>query len=195
MMDDGCTSHVPNDTVGERVRKLREALRIPSQEKLAADSIDPDGKPLARLEVQKLEGGKNQAGSHRMRFALAKGFGLPLEDMADYLDGKITLDEALGIIRTGTKRAPTIDDRWIELSPRYPNLVAAFEELGGQLPGSARATMVNAALHSGVDLDVGVWVAMGLDLARKLRRYEKTGEPVGRLLIAEDDTPRAGRRR
>jgi transcriptional regulator with XRE-family HTH domain len=73
----------------ERVREMRKALGL-TQEGLAKAA------GLNRIEIMKVERGTNKASSHRMRCALASGFGLSREDSDDLLEGRITVRTALG---------------------------------------------------------------------------------------------------
>jgi hypothetical protein len=83
--------------------------------------------------------------------------------------------------------------RWVELAPRYPNLVEALELLKGQLLPETTAEVQGIALRSDRDLDVGTWQATLWDIDRKRRRQAKTGDPIGRPVDDEDDAPPFGR--
>lgn len=72
----------------ERMRALRVALKL-TQEQLA------DRGELERVEISNLESGRNQATSTRILKGLAKGFELSLQDMADVIDGALSVDEAV----------------------------------------------------------------------------------------------------
>ena len=72
-------------TRSERVRALRHALKL-SQSALATRTGGLD-----QSEVNKIEVGRNQASTHRVLAALARGFGLPLDDLVAYLDGALDL--------------------------------------------------------------------------------------------------------
>jgi transcriptional regulator with XRE-family HTH domain len=92
--EDGTTS-----VIGSRVRELRAALRL-TQEQLAAAGGLPD-----RVRVAKVESGKNQASSYAMRNALAKGFGLCIDDFDAYLDGRLAVADAVARIQAGRSAA------------------------------------------------------------------------------------------
>lgn len=70
-----------------RLRELRKALGLTQQE-LA------DRAGLERVEVVNLESGRNKATALRILRGLAKGFALSLQDMADFIDGSLTTEEA-----------------------------------------------------------------------------------------------------
>ena len=76
------------DTVGARVRALRTQLGW-TQEHLAELA------GVARVDVVRVEGGANKCSSYAMRTALARAFGLALDDADAFLAGSLTLDEAL----------------------------------------------------------------------------------------------------
>ena len=74
-----------------RIKSLREAAGF-SQEKLATRTENV----LGRIDVVKLEGGQNKGTSDRTRAALAKAFGLSRDEMTDYLDGRLSFEDAVG---------------------------------------------------------------------------------------------------
>ena len=73
----------------DRLRALRKKIGI-TQEALAAKG------GLDRVEVSNLESGRNQATSVRILRGLAIGFGLSLQDTADFIDGQLDVETALG---------------------------------------------------------------------------------------------------
>lgn len=76
--------------IGDRVRILRERRRWTQ-----ADLADRTGSDsMRRTYVAKVEIGLNQLTSYELRAALAKGFGLSLEEFDAYLDGRLSVDEA-----------------------------------------------------------------------------------------------------
>lgn len=78
----------------ERVRALRAALKM-TQEQLA------DASGLDRVEVSNLEVGRNQATSTRILKGLARGFGLDLQAMSDFVDGALSVEEAVQLRGAG----------------------------------------------------------------------------------------------
>lgn len=76
----------------DRIRALRTALGL-TQEQVA------DRGGLDRTEVNKLEAGKNQATTDRIRASLAVAFASTRDDIAAYLEDRIGLDEILARIR------------------------------------------------------------------------------------------------
>lgn len=77
--------------VGDKVRALRDRRRWTQAE--LADRSGSD--TLRRAYVAKVEIGLNLATSYELRAALAKGFGLSLEEFDAYLDGRLSVDEAV----------------------------------------------------------------------------------------------------
>ncbi len=75
---------------GERIRVLRLKLDL-TQEQVAEKS----GGILERVEVSKVESGRNQARADRVRRGLATAFGITRDRLAAYLDGDIDEDEAV----------------------------------------------------------------------------------------------------
>lgn len=74
------------EQVAGRVRGLREALKL-TQEQLAERG------GLRRVEVTKIEGGRNYASTFAMRSALASAFGLSFDDVVALLDGSTPIEE------------------------------------------------------------------------------------------------------
>lgn len=74
--------------VAARVKALRAARGF-TQEQLAHAG------GLERVEIVSIETGRNQAGTARIRKALARGARVGLDEMFRYLDGEIELDELL----------------------------------------------------------------------------------------------------
>lgn len=73
----------------DRVRAIREALGL-TQEELAERTLR-----LERVEVQKIESGKNKATTDRVRAGLATAFGVTRDTVALYLDEAISFDEMM----------------------------------------------------------------------------------------------------
>jgi transcriptional regulator with XRE-family HTH domain len=71
------------------VRALRKALGM-SQEELAKRS----GGEITQSYLARIEAGRNKASSWKVRSGLAKAFGLSESDLNDYLDGRITVEDA-----------------------------------------------------------------------------------------------------
>lgn len=84
------TPEPPTETVAYRARRLREALHLSGDAFALACG-------LGRVEVVQLENGRNKATSYALRDALARGSNVPLEPLAEYLDGKITLSALLSL--------------------------------------------------------------------------------------------------
>lgn len=66
---------------GERIRSLRESLHL-SQDEFVRRAGLPN-----RTYVSKFESGTNKATSYEALSALARGFGLTIQEMTDYLSG------------------------------------------------------------------------------------------------------------
>lgn len=87
-------------TPAELVRALRLALNL-TQEQVADRS---EGK-LARVDVNKIESGRNQATSDRVRAGLAQAAGLTRDELADYLDGRFDLEATISRMRERLARS------------------------------------------------------------------------------------------
>lgn len=74
---------------GAAVRGVRKALGL-TQEDLATMSGVDD-----RTRIAAIEGGRIKAKSPEMRRRLAQGFGLAIGDVADLLEGQLSVDEAV----------------------------------------------------------------------------------------------------
>ena len=78
----------------DRLRALRQALGLTQQ-----DVADRSGGRLDRVEVNKVENGKVGLASFETRRVLADAFGIVLvDDLSDYVDGKLTIEEVKRII-------------------------------------------------------------------------------------------------
>lgn len=73
---------------GERVRALRIARGMTQKQFAALGG-------LRRTEISRVETGANKASSHATRSALARAFGLSIEDTDALLDGSLSVDEAM----------------------------------------------------------------------------------------------------
>jgi transcriptional regulator with XRE-family HTH domain len=83
---------VPAETSADRIRALRLRLGM-TQEALG----EACRMPRNRLIVSQLETGKNGATSYATRAQLAEGFDVPLEALAAYLDGAVSLRGILAL--------------------------------------------------------------------------------------------------
>lgn len=93
------TMATPARGPGELIRDLRSAVGL-TQDAVAAKS----GGKLQRVDANKIERGRNDCSSDRVRSGLATAFGLTREQIADYLEGRAGLPETMA--RRG--RGPTV---------------------------------------------------------------------------------------
>lgn len=86
-------------TVGEKIRHLREKFGMTGQEVAELGGLQNQS------QISKVENGHNQATTLSMRVGLAKGFGLTLDEMNSYIDGRINIDAAFraGFTRISSK--------------------------------------------------------------------------------------------
>lgn len=89
---------------GDRVRALRERLEM-TQDGVAARS---QGK-LQRTYVVRIEGGDYAITSAQQQDGLAHAFDLSREDLQQYLDGELELDEVERRRRTSSSDTPQRD--------------------------------------------------------------------------------------
>lgn len=80
--------------VNERIRALRLAVDL-TQAQLAERVIGEDGQPMRRTDVVRLESGALKATKSSTRRALGTAFGMSLDVIDDYLDGRLSLADAL----------------------------------------------------------------------------------------------------
>lgn len=117
---------------GEIVRALRRHTRL-TQEKAAAKSEELSANEFARIET-----GWNQCTSGRMRIGLARAFDLKVQTMADLLDRKIGLAEALR--RIGETNKPGAAAQCLGDRPEWKStpLVEEARALYKQIYGPSR---------------------------------------------------------
>jgi hypothetical protein len=107
----------PDDVAGSRLRALREAhtfspgtglahrtgtapaLTQEQLSKLTYEAAEKSGgrlRGLGRTYIVNIEAGRNDAQTDRVRAVFAAVYGLTRDQLADYLDGVVTLQELLG---------------------------------------------------------------------------------------------------
>lgn len=99
------------DDMADRAIALRKRLKL-TQEQLAERC------GLTRVEIAKLETGKNKARSARFLAALARGCGVPQEALDAYLLGELELDDMLFSVED--RKATGV------LAPAFGNIEAAI---------------------------------------------------------------------
>lgn len=87
-MTDTMPSEQTDSGFATLLRPLRKAAKL-TQQTLA------DAAGLTRLEIVNLEGGRNRGTRHRIHTGLAHAFGVTVETLDAYLDGKIDLPDLL----------------------------------------------------------------------------------------------------
>jgi len=145
-----------------RVSAMRKLLGL-TQEQLA------DAGGLTRPEVVKIEGGQNQATTDRIRGGLALAFGLTRDDLSDFLDGAIDLDEATAR-RTRNRLAgrPSANGTKAR-TERYPSRPAALAALRARGVDQKLIDVVASMnAHSEEDPGPDYWVTEALRDARRL---------------------------
>lgn len=105
---------------GQRVRELRLALGFGTQESLA------EAAGIERTYVNRVENGGNALTSAELQRSFADAMGLQVEALAQYLDGKLPLDEA--VLR---RRGASFKDmsarlflRWVQSAPAIKTVAA-----------------------------------------------------------------------
>ena len=89
------------EEIKDRIKALRKALGL-TQDALA------DRGGLERVEISNLESGRNQATSVRILKGLAKGLGLDLQATSDFVDGLLSVEDAVAKIQSAGKQpSPT----------------------------------------------------------------------------------------
>lgn len=145
------------------VRELRRSLEY-TQEQVATRSRGI----LRRVDVNKVESGANAANSARVRTGLAAAFDLSRDDLAEYLDGSISVDEVLArrICRRGT-------DRLAHIGVQYQNLMSVLVRLDGLLPPPVEVYLASVRLHGREDMTEAEWLAEAIEASN---RYRRTGQ-------------------
>jgi len=82
----------PANGPADLIRELRAAVGL-TQDGVAAKS----GGKLQRVDVNKIEKGRNDCSSDRVRSGLATAFGLTREQVADYIEGRANLRDTLAL--------------------------------------------------------------------------------------------------
>lgn len=92
------------DTVGDFVsRELKDRFRTLRKKIGVTQEVFAERSGLDRVEVSNLESGRNQATSVRMLKGIAAGFGLSLQEAADFIDGALDVDAAFQRIHAPKK--------------------------------------------------------------------------------------------
>jgi transcriptional regulator with XRE-family HTH domain len=151
----------------DRMKAMRKRLNL-TQEAVA----DKSGGVLERVEVSKVESGKNQARADRVRQGFATAFGITRDRLAAYLDGDIDLDEAL---RPDTVTITTDPD---DVYPNRARAIAAAR----LLMFDERDIAVVAAVpgfKSDVDPEPAWWHARIVRARDERLDDERLGAPAG----------------
>src|SRR5262249_40650428 len=112
-------------TVAEMLRALRKRAGLTQADAAAKGGVTRD-------HIALLETGRNQASSARTRAALARAFELHDDTLADLLDGKLELAQALD--RVGERRQAR--SRRLADRDEWPRVLAAARALHTQFYGS-----------------------------------------------------------
>lgn len=134
------------------IKALRSRFKI-SQDSLARRC------GLARVEITKLETGRNKATSFEIRASLARGFGLQTDDMSGYLSGKISLDEI--VARANLTPDPSEDSQAQPSPPPYDS----YNDLDNDLRREMFRLAVEDNSFAPIDVDVAV------NVFRSTRQY------------------------
>lgn len=122
-----------------RVRRLREALGMTQE-----DVANASGEHLDRPSVVKIESGDNAATGSKAQRGLSKAFSLSHDDVVAFLDGDITIDEAMR--RRGDARATVVED------DRMPEALRTALKAYPSASAAARAAALNYRAFSGEPL-------------------------------------------
>ncbi|HEX6275794.1 MAG TPA: helix-turn-helix transcriptional regulator [Polyangiaceae bacterium] len=109
-------------SLGSRLRELRESLGL-TQDEVSMRSVDEDGRILRRIEVGHVESGRNMASTRRVRTSLARAFGATEDQLFDYLEGRVSLEDF--VKHRGSARRPTRGDGAKSARERAIELVIA----------------------------------------------------------------------
>lgn len=170
-------------TFGLRFRELRERLGLTQQQ-------IGDRAGYGRDAINKVEGGKSQVSSARMRDGLADALGLARADLDAFIGGRITVDEA--VARSGSREpspapvvpitaaAPRAETRVVydDEDALEATITQALDPAHGHLLRDARSVqeaMRPLRFKHAADVPGVEAVRRWLDAAAALRRR---GEPV-----------------
>lgn len=162
-------------SVAERVKAIRERLDL-TQVEVAERS----GGAVTQDIVAKLESGKNKGNGAQTRQGLASAFGLTLDTISAYLDGKIGLDDALqktkSIENARLNPAPTVDIEDAQ-SPLEAALGQAFDAKKHTLKDldAVRSSLRKTHQWQFPEADLVEAAGLWLNAAARLRR---AGKPV-----------------
>ena len=190
---------VSDGDIGDRVRALRKLIG-----KTQLDAALRGG--FARSDLAKIETGRNKISSMRAREGLAKGFGLSLADLNDYLAGRMGVDEAASRggwtpakadpLAAGTQAPPPNAASAMSTEPSTRvDVVVAVIALGGRLLLTQRRRDVSSPWtweSPGGKVESGETAEAAL--ARELREELGCEAEVGDLLFEVMLDPPAARR-
>jgi len=151
-----------DDLRAARVRELLGRLGM-TQMALA----DASGGAFTREAANKIANGVNKATTVKIVQGLAVAFGLEVQDMIDFLDGKLSVADA--IARRGRPKGPRIESP----SGRYTNLEAAvIYARASNMREDAIREVESVSLDATQDLTVDDYVAMIRTVAARMKRDE-----------------------
>lgn len=181
-----------NDSLGGRLRALRERLGL-SQEKAARAA------GIERPNLSALEHGKLKFTSTDTQRGLAQAFSVRMGDLVAYAHGELELDVLLAR-RTDYKLPPDgifhVRERTVERPTRYNNLVVALKrmaEAGEVVPPEAAAEVEeNVRLLSEEDPPVATWTTFVRDHVRRRKALQDATQAeirkaLGGVAVQEDD--------
>jgi transcriptional regulator with XRE-family HTH domain len=171
-------------TLGSRLRLLRETLEM-TQEEVSARTVDQDGRILRRIEVGHVESGRNMASTRRVRLSLARAFGVAEDDLFDYLEGRVPLQEFMKL-RENPRRKPKRGDEQKSPQEQAIELVLA-DGYGTAVEIRRAAARARDTLPAEKRAQLGVLEWANL-IETTLRQMRRAGDPAASSGV----TPRAG---
>ena len=174
--------------LGPRLRLLREALSI-SQDGLiresarAAARLGPNYKPLERTNYSAIENGRLQLTLDSTRGVLCAVFGLTRDELAEYLDGRCTLESVLAsrgerLGQPTPRGGPGPTTPTYSSHPEWPRLVLRAQQADPELTDETFAELSGSPFFAGpleaLDEHLLAQVARAL---QNWRRRSKTKTP------------------
>jgi len=174
-------------TLGSRLRLLRETLEL-TQGEVSLRSVDQDGRILRAVEVGHVESGRNMASTRRVRASLARAFGITENDLFDYLEGRVTLQDFMKHRDDPRRKLKQRGDEQKSPQEQATELVLA-DGYGTAVEVRRAAARARETLSSPEQTQLGVleWAKL---IETTLRQMRRAGDPAASSGVS----PRAGAR-
>jgi transcriptional regulator with XRE-family HTH domain len=174
--------------IKDLLREAREALKL-SQDQLSERS------GIDRPRISAVENGRNKATGFELRQAYARGFGVPVDLLADYLDGRVELSALIDSALSGqvAERANDEDD------PIEERAQAIIVLRGAGMPEAVLLALRRQSAKGVRERTVEEWCTVGKELFKlqleQKREIEAMMAEPPRVSAAEKAKAQSGKRR